>query len=275
MLISHLTEASERCPSPVSLTPSLTDEGGPEAGAEQLMAGKIAPNLGQGEGVELHQAKGRIHNTRQKQKQSPWEIKVPSLLLKERVLDGGQLCVGGQGPNALVRRDAKVWTRCVAWYTLLCSSVRNEWKSIPWLRCWSLQHTDTFYPQALLHSLRISKLLLKGSRVMQEWLFQNSPNAVLTRRSVPITSQAQIPCSISETYPPQILFFSSNNLLLRVLQASISVFVFNCPQCLFLPWVFPAAFLNPHKVTAPTSSRDKDLHNLGTNCEKSYMFPLS
>jgi len=57
---------------------------------------------------------------------------------------------------------------------------RSEWRSIPWLRCWSIQHTDTFYLQAILHSLRISKPFLKGSRVMQDSYVKNSPNAVLT-----------------------------------------------------------------------------------------------
>ena len=66
MLVSRLTEASEGCLSAVNLMPSLTDKGGPEVGTEQLMARRITLDLGQGEDVESHQAKGHIHNTRQR-----------------------------------------------------------------------------------------------------------------------------------------------------------------------------------------------------------------
>lgn len=46
-LVSHLTETSEGCPSAVCLKLSLSDEGGPEVGAEQLLARRVTLDLGQ------------------------------------------------------------------------------------------------------------------------------------------------------------------------------------------------------------------------------------
>lgn len=127
--------------------------------------------------------------------------------------------------------------------------VRSKWRSIPWSRCWSLQHTGTFY--LLLHSLGVSKLFLKGTRKMQTdfsrtaqllyWLGHLPPSWIKHKPLVVFNRDSL----------PKYSFFSSNNFLLTVLQARVSVFIFYCPQWLFLPWDFPAAFLNPWKWCQP------------------------
>lgn len=121
VLVSHLTEASDGRPSAVCLTSSLTDEGGPEVGAEQLMARRITLDLGQGwkwnhimqRDVSITQDKGRnSHFGRCLQHFIYWggremADESPFSAAEGEFLDGGELCV----PEHLKRQ---MWPHHVA-----------------------------------------------------------------------------------------------------------------------------------------------------------------